>query len=100
VNKRDGSTPYDNSQPQHARTERPFLASLVCAAQLKLLLLRERADAPSWHKRRCLDKLLDGVQFITQSLEGLKRADSDVPTMCPVEAASVNDGAVSAEAMQ
>lgn len=100
MNKRNGSTANDNSQAQHTRTERPFLASLVCAAQLKLLLLRERADAPSWHKRRCLDKLLDGVQFITSSLETLKRADSEVPTMCPVEAVSVNDGALSAEATQ
>ena len=100
MDKRKGSTAHHNSQAQHARTERPFLASLVCVAQLKLLLLRERADAPSWHKRRCLDKLLDGVQFITQSLEGLKRADSEVPTMCRVDTASVNDGAVSAEAMQ
>ena len=91
-------TVNEDLQPQHARTERPFLASLVCASQLKLLLLRERADAPSWHKRQCLDKLLDGVEFISQSLEGLKRADSGVPTMCPAEAVSVNDGAVSAEA--
>ena len=100
MNKRNGNTSNDDSQAQHARTQRPFLASLVCAAQLKLLLRRERADAESWHKRRCLDKLLDGVEFISQSLEGLKRADSGVPTMYPAEAVSVNDGAVSAEAMQ
>src|SRR5258705_9013156 len=100
MTERKGSTVNDNLQPQHTRTERPGAASLVCAAQLKLLLRRQRADTSSSHQRRCLDKLLDGIDFISLSLEGLKRADSEVPTMCPVEAASVNDGAVSAEAMQ
>ena len=96
---RKDTTVNDNLQQQQARTERQFLAILVCVAQLKLLLLRERADSPSWHKRRVIDKLVDGVQFITHSLEDLKRADSEVPTMCHAKVATVSAG-VNVEVIQ
>jgi len=78
MTERKGSTVNDNLQAQHNRPERPGVASLVCAAQLKLLLRRQRADSLSSHQRRCLDKLLDGVDFISLSLEGLTSIDSDI----------------------
>jgi hypothetical protein len=74
-----GSIVNETLQPPHTRTECPFLASLVCVAQLKLLLLRARGEAPTWHKRRCVDKVLDGLQLITQAIESLTRTDSGHP---------------------
>ena len=49
------------------------------------------SNASSSRQRRCLDKLLDGVDFISLSLEGLTSTDS--------EGATITAG-VTAEAMQ
>jgi hypothetical protein len=82
MTERKGSTVNENLQAQHCRT---------AAAQLKLELRRLRAGTPNWHQKQSLDQLLDSVDSIAFSLEGLKSTGS--------EAATVSAG-VNAEAIQ
>lgn len=103
VNAENVSTSVSTKQTRREtlpRTERPFLATLVCAAQLKLLLRRDRASAPSWHERRCIDKLIDGADFIGLSLESLRRAESEMSEIPPVESISIAANPTLAGALQ
>jgi hypothetical protein len=99
MNDGKNTTRTHDVQAHHARAERPFLATLVCVAQLKLLLRLDRASAPSWHERRCIDKLIDGASFIGLSLESLRRPESEMSEI-PVESVGIGSDPTRAGALQ
>jgi hypothetical protein len=51
-------------------------------------------------EKRCIDKLIDGADFIGLSLESLRRAESEISEMPPIESVGTGADLVTAGALR